>query len=427
MTGAFWCEHAWLGGAGVADSVLVEVEQGVIVSVADGVDPPAGASRLPGLTLPGFANGHSHAFHRVLRGNTQGGTGDFWSWRQAMYRAAEGLDPDSYHELAVTVFSEMLAAGYTVVGEFHYVHHAPRGEHYLPANAMGEALAAAADQVGIRLTLLDALYLHGGLDGTYLPVDRAQQRFSDGSADAWRSRWETGIDSSSARRGVAVHSVRAVDPAAMTTVAAMAGDSGLVVHAHVSEQPGENTACLGAHGRTPVEVMADAGLITERFTAVHGTHLTPFDIRILGEAKATVCMCPTTERDLADGIAATPELVAAGCRLSIGSDSQAVIDPFEETRAVELNQRLRTLRRGNHQAPDLLAAATRNGYESLGWADGGQISPGNLADLVTVSLASARLQMLEPIHMLDGALFAATSDDVASVIIGGVVRYRRGG
>ncbi len=422
MTNRFWCDQVWLGGDRAAERVLIEVAgNGLISSVTPDVESPPDALHLDGLTLPGFANGHSHAFHRLLRGRTNRGAGDFWTWREEMYRAAAQLDPDSYHELAKRVFSEMVAAGFTLVGEFHYLHHSPNGTHYQDPNAMGEALAAAAETVGIRLTLLDTLYLHGGLDGTYLPPDSTQRRFSDRSAENWLVRWEKGLRAAAVKRGVAIHSVRAVDPGSMKTIAGVADELGLVVHAHVSEQPGENAASLAVHGRTPTELFLDAGLLNERFTAVHATHLTPFDIRALGEAGATVCLCPTTERDLADGIAPTPELVAAGCRLSLGSDSQAVIDPFEESRAIELNQRLRTLRRGNHTPTSLLTAATAEGYRSLGWPEGGAIEVGRLADMVTVSFESDRLAMISERNRIEGALFAATASDVNAVVIGGTL------
>lgn len=417
MRQVLWCEQAWVGDETATYQVLIEIEGERIAKVVAGVPAPTGAKILLGLTLPGFANTHSHAFHRVLRGATHQGKGDFWAWREEMYRAAGSLDPDSYHRLATDVYREMVASGYTSVGEFHYLHHGPEGRRYSDPNAMSEALVAAAREAGIRLTLIDALYLHGGLDGRYLPLSKLQRRFSDGTAADWAERvggWTTDV-----QRGVAVHSVRAVDPEAMETVRRVAAGLGCPVHAHVSERPMENAAAIDLHGRTPTGLLADAGLVDDRFTAVHGTHLGTGDIRLLGGARSFVSFCPTTERDLGDGIGPSRALLDAGARITIGSDSQAVIDPFEETRAVELNQRLVTLERGIHTIGELLAAATVNGHTALGYPRVGRIETGWIADLVTIGFTSRRLRHIDPPHRLAAAVFAASPGDVTSVIIGG--------
>ncbi len=423
MKRTLWCEQAWLGGARPEASVLIKVDGESITEVTAGVPAPAGAEILVGLTLPGFANAHSHAFHRRLRGRTHDATGSFWTWREEMYRVAAELDPDTYQALATSVFREMVESGYTAVGEFHYLHHGPDGEPYADPNAMSDAVVAAAEAAGIRLTLIDALYLHGGLDGRYLPLEPVQRRFSDGSASAWAERvtgWST-----DARRAVAVHSVRAVDPEAMKIARQVADQLDVPIHAHVSEQPAENDDCLGYHGCTPVELLADAGLVDENFTAVHATHLTDGDRRILGRARSIACLCTTTERDLADGIGPSTGLVAEGARLAIGSDSHAVIDPFEETRAIELETRMATLTRGNHSVPDLMTAATRNGYASIGWPEGGIVARERLADLVTVDFRSRRLGSTPKEHHLAAVVFAASPDDITSVIVGGRTVHQR--
>ncbi len=422
MTTAFWCEHAWLGGPTATDSVRIEIGAGKIVAVLPG-SPAGDALRLYGLTLPGFANTHSHAFHRVLRGTTQDVTGDFWSWRQAMYEAAAGLDPDSYGEIAEIVFREMLRAGYTVVGEFHYLHHDPGGGRYTDPNVMGTALIEAAQRVGIRLTLLDTLYQHGGIgsDGRYQPAEGAQRRFIETPTE-WQSRLDELASSTGdmARIGAAIHSVRTVDRDGIRTVAGWAQRNGAPLHAHVSEQPQENEQSEAAHGATPTAALTAHGAVGHRFTAVHGTHLAGDDIALLAAAPATVCLCPTTERDLADGVGPSAALVAAGARLAIGSDSQAVVDPFEEARAIELNQRLVTSRRGTHRPHELLTAATENGYAALGWPEGGAIREGALADLVTVRLNGPRMGGATQPHLLGAAVFAAHPEDVTSVVVGGV-------
>jgi formiminoglutamate deiminase len=414
---AWHCELAWLGpGRGMAERVLVEVEGERIAAVTGGTDPPAGATRLAGVTVPGLANGHSHAFHRALRGRTQRAGGDFWSWRELMYQVAGVLDPDSYLELATAAYAEMALAGICAVGEFHYLHHDPAGRPYADPNAMGEALAEAAGRAGVRLTLIDTCYLRAGLDGR--PLAGAQVRFGDGDAGAWAERAGALRERPGLRLAAGIHSVRAVDEAAMATVAAWAGARDAPLHLHLSEQRAENEACLAATGRTPAALAGSAGVLGPRTTAVHATHLTGEDMARLGASGTSVCLCPTTERDLADGIGPAAALAAAGSPLCLGSDSNAVVDLFEEARAVELDERLASGRRGNHRPDDLLAAATEAGMAALGW-DAGRLAPGRLADLVTVGLDSVRLAGTRPAEAADHLVFAATAADVTSVVASG--------
>lgn len=425
----YHCDLAVIDGT-VQTSVSIEVVDGRFTSITQGAAPGPGVTRLPGLTLPGLANAHSHAFHRALRSRTQAGGGTFWTWRDVMYRAAARLQPDSYHRLARATFAEMALAGVTCVGEFHYLHHRTDGVRYDDPNAMGEALLAAAAEAGIRITLLDTVYLHGGLgaDGYHPPSD-AQLRFSDGSVDRWVERVDDlrVIDPSTQRAGAAVHSVRAVDPRAMTAVAAWASAAAAPLHAHVSEQTAENEACLAQHGVTPVAVFSEAGALGPRFSAVHATHLNDTDIALLAAADATVAMCPTTERDLGDGIGPTHRFAAEGIAMSLGTDSHASIDLLEESRALELNERLRSHRRGNHAAPDLLEMASRNGHRSLGWGDAGTIVVGARADLVTLALDSVRTAGAPTYSAVEVAMFAASAADVTHVVVDGrvVVADRR--
>jgi formiminoglutamate deiminase len=419
----YWCELAWLGDDRAAEDVLVEVEGEKIATVTAGVEPGADAERLPGMTLPGLANAHSHAFHRALRGRTHAQGGDFWTWRDRMYELAGRLDPDSYLALARATFGEMALAGITAVGEFHYLHHDLDGTPYGDPNAMGSALVEAARQAGIRITLLDTCYLHGGIG---VPPDGVQRRFAHGSAEAWASRVDELQSEDDLRIGAAIHSVRAVDPDSATRVAEWAASREAPLHAHLSEQPAENDACRKAYAGTPTRVLADAGALDERFTAVHATHVTDADIRLLGAAGTTCCLCPTTERDLADGIGPAGALGDAGAVLALGSDSHAVIDHFEEARAVELDERLASGKRGLHSAADLLRAATDSGCDALGWPDAGRMEPGALADLVTIDLESVRLAGTGAEDALEAAVFAATAADVRSVIVGGERIVREG-
>jgi formiminoglutamate deiminase len=414
---AWHAELAWLGpGRGVAERVLIEVEGERITAVTEGADPPAGATRLPGVTIPGLANGHSHAFHRALRGRTHRGGGDFWTWRELMYEVAGALDPDRYLELATATYAEMALAGITAVGEFHYLHHDPAGRPYADPNQMGEVLIEAAGRAGVRLTLIDTCYLRAGFDGQALAG--AQVRFGDGDADAWAERAGALRDRPGVRVAAGVHSVRAVDPAAMTTVAAWADGRQAPLHLHLSEQRAENQACLTATGRTPAALAESAGVLGPRTAAVHATHLTDEDVALLGATRTTACFCPTTERDLADGIGPARSLADAGSPLCLGSDSHAVIDLFEEARAVELNERLATERRGHHRPADLLTAATEAGMTALGW-DAGHLAPGHLADLVTVDPRSVRLAGTRRADTVDHLVFAATAADVTSVVVSG--------
>jgi formiminoglutamate deiminase len=420
------CELAWLGGERPERDVVIGIEEDRIVSVTPGggaddaalrgattAEPVVEVHRLAGLTLPGLANAHSHAFQRALRGRTHAGTGSFWTWREQMYALAGALDPDTCFALSRATFGEMALAGITCVGEFHYVHHAPDGTPYDDPNAMGRAVLAAAADARVRITLLDACYLHGGID-----------RFRDADADAWAARVDLLEERSTARVGAAIHSVRAVDPESAHTVAEWAAERPL--HAHVSEQPQENEECFAAHGRTPTGLLAGAGALSERFTAIHATHLTVDDVALLGDAGVTVCLCPTTERDLADGIGPGRRLLDAGASLATGSDSQAAIDPFEEARAIELDERLATGVRGVHPATGLLRAATASGYAALGWPEGGRIEPGALADLTTVALDSVRLAGTRAEDALPSVVFAAAAADVRDVMMDGRWSVRDG-
>ena len=398
---SFWLEHALVDGS-IRASARVQERAGLIVSVTDGSREP-GDTPLHGLTLPGIANGHSHAFHRALRGRTHAQGGDFWAWREQMYAVAAGLDPDRFYALATAFYAELLLAGYTAVGEFHYLHRDP-------TTAMADAVIAAARDAGIRLTLLDTLYRHGGrdADGNALAPSAAQRPFIS-DLDGWLARHESLTLSGIVRRGAALHSLRAVDPADVSRVVEATGDEPL--HVHVSEQPAENRQVEAAFGRSPVAVLRDAGALGSRLTAVHATHLSATDIVDL--AGSFVCICPTTERDLGDGIGPARELHEAGATITIGSDQHVVVDPFDELRALEGHERLRSGRRGIFSPAELIAAATTDGYRSLGWHGG--LSVGAVCDLVTVRSGSPRTAGAS----LDQLWLAASAADVTDVVVGG--------
>jgi formiminoglutamate deiminase len=284
-----------------------------------------------------------------------------------MYAVANVLDPDLYHRLARATYAEMALAGIGAVGEFHYLHHAPAGVPYVDRHAMAEAVISAAWEVGIRICLLDTCYLRAGFDDEE-PGD-AQRRFTHPNAETWAA----GVTELAARYegnpavviGTAIHSVRAVDEASLATVAASLPDAPL--HVHVSEQPAENDACLAATGRTPVQLLADAGVWSQRTTAVHATHLTSADIATLGGAGSFACFCPTTEAELADGIGPSVALREAGASITLGSDSNTVIDMFAEARGLAMHERLSSGVRTGWSAEQLWQAATTDGAASLGF------------------------------------------------------------
>jgi formiminoglutamate deiminase len=408
---SWWCEHAWLGDAPVA-GVRVSADGGVVTGVERGAAPQPGDVRLAGLVLPGFANAHSHAFHRALRGRTHDMGGTFWTWRERMYRIAERLDPDAYLALARAVYAEMALAGVTCVGEFHYLHHGPGGTPYDDPNAMAEALRQAAREAGLRITLLDTCYLAGGLtaEGHTRP-DPVQQRFSDGSSVRWADRVARLRADDGLRVGAAIHSVRAVPRLELADVAAAFPDRPL--HAHLSEQFAENEAALAFYGRSPTELLAGADALGPRSTVVHAT-VAPH-MELLGSTGTSVCLCPTTERDLADGIGPAKLMAEHGSPLCLGSDQNAVVDLLEEARALEMHERLFSLERGVFTPAQLVEALTVNGHTSLGWPEAGRIGVGTPADLVAVRLDTVRTAGTA----VPQAIYGATASDVHTVVNAG--------
>jgi formiminoglutamate deiminase len=402
-SGLWHADQAWLGRR--AQDVLIEVENGRITAVTEGVAAPPGAERLSGWTIPGLANVHSHAFQHRLRGNTESGGGDFWEWRQQMYRAAENWNPVDYMNHSRRVFREMLQAGITAVGEFHYLH--------ALGNELGEALTEAAAQEGIRITLIDACYLYGGVDRR--PLEGAQKSFSDGDVDGWTQRMDSFEGGEGVRIGAAIHSVRAVDSPSMRIVAAWARKRKAPLHIHLAEQPAEVDECLAVEGCTPTQLLEREGILGPDLTAVHAIHVDDQDIALLGRHEVSICACPTSERDLGDRVGLLHRLADGGSSLCVGSDSNAVIDMLEEARGLELDQRRATGRRVLHQPEDLFRAATIGGMRALGW-EAGELKPGLLADFITIDhprLAAAG-------HLdLGYLMFCCGARDVVNVVVGG--------
>jgi formiminoglutamate deiminase len=401
-SGIWHADQAWVGHA--AKDVLIDVQSGRIKSVTEGAPLPRGATSLGGWTIPGLANVHSHAFQHALRAKVESGAGDFWAWRAEMYKRTD-WDWAGYYRYSRAVFQEMLESGITAVGEFHYLHQ--RG------NELGEALIQAAGEVGLRITLIDACYLRGGVDGK--PLDDFQQRFSDGDADRWAARVDRLKDADGVRIAAAIHSVRAVDPASMRAVAAWARRRAAPLHIHLAEQPAEVDECKAVEGCTPAELLEREGILGPDLTAVHAIHVDEHDIELLGSNQVTVCACPTSERDLGDQVGPLRALADAGCALAVGSDSNAVINMLEEARALELDQRRATGRRVIHQPEDLLSAATANGMRALGW-EAGELKAGMLADFITLE----QPRYAEP-GRLDAAylIYGGSAREVTNVVVGG--------
>ncbi|MFT4229474.1 MAG: formimidoylglutamate deiminase [Microbacterium sp.] len=398
----------------VSRGVLFDADNhGTVTTEVTGAARPVDAVALD-VAAPGFANGHSHAFHRALRGRTHQ-SGSFWTWRELMYRAARRLTPDLYRDLAIAVFSEMTAAGWTSVGEFHYVHHQADGSPY-PGHAMELALADAAAAAGIRLVLLDTCYLAGGIGR---PLSAEQTRFGDQDATAWLDRWHRLRDALTGRSplvtlGAALHSVRAVPREALGRIAHELPSS-VPLHIHLSEQPAENEDCVVAHGLTPTGLLAAEGVLSPRLSVVHATHLTGDDIRLLGDADVTAVFCPTTEADLGDGIGPATELMDAGVTLAVGSDQNAVIDPLLELRGLEAGERLRSLRRGRIAPARLWDIGSSGGHRALGLAPAAM--PGGPLDLVELDTCTVRTAGGE----LGQLPLTATAADVRRTLVGGTV------
>ena len=407
----WFAAHAWLPD-GPARDVLLTARGGRFVAVTPGAAPGT-PSACPASVLPGLADGHGHAFHRALRGRTHAGTGSFWTWRDLAYDVAAVLDPDSYLELARAAYAELVLAGVTCAGEFHYLHHGPGGTPYDDPNAMAEALRQAAARGG------PAAHRPGRVLPGRGPVRRRAQPARRGAA-ALRRRRRRRVGrpgGGAARRRRACASGSRPTPCARSAARTCPRWSpprpaGRCTSTS-SEQPAEVAACRAVHGCSPVRLLADAGVLGPRTTAVHATHVDAADVTLLGGSGTGVCLCPTTERDLADGIGPAAALRDAGSPLSLGSDSHAVSDLLEEARGLEMHERLAGGVRGRFSAADLLAAAAA--HDRLGWDDAGRLAVGARADLVAVRLDTVRTAGADP----DQVPFAATAADVATVVVDG--------
>jgi formimidoylglutamate deiminase len=361
--------------------------------------------------LPALTTAHSHAFQRALRGKGQrrgpGDVDDFWSWRTAMYELAASLGPESIYQISRVAFEELKLAGVRTVGEFHYVHHQPSGMPYPARTELSQAVIEAARDEGLRIALLRVVYQRAGADK---PPEGVQRRFSDEALedamhdiDELQNRYS---DNPDVRIGVAPHSVRAVSPEWLRKLADFAQRRDMPIHMHVAEQPAEIASCLAETGKRPVELLAELGVLGERFVAVHATHLEPHEAKLLGESRSFVCLCPTTERDLGDGLPNVSALKEAGVRMCTGVDSHVLTSPLEDLREVELGERLRTGRRvllddGERSVAEVLwHMGSQLGAEACGFATAG--------GTITVDRAARELSLVDDEHLFDAIVFSGT-------------------
>jgi formimidoylglutamate deiminase len=383
-----------LAGGALRTGVALSVEGGAVAAVGEPL-PGSEIVRLPRRALlPGLVSAHGHAFQRAIRGRAEQAAGvrSFWSWREVMYRAANGLSPDDLEAVARFAFQEVARAGVTCAGEFHYLHHDPEGRPYADPSELALRVVRAARAVGLRIVLLRAAYARAGHG---LAAEPAQRRFVEPSPEIYLAALDRLAGAVRGdplvSLGIAPHSVRACPAEWIRALAAEARRRGLPLHVHAAEQPAELDACRLEHGLSPVRLLAREGALGERTTLVHAIHVDETDVRAIGAARATVCACPTTERNLGDGIVPADRLLDAGARLALGVDSHAQVDLFEEARAVELQLRLVRQERAVLDDPPgtlaarLLEAASAGGMASLGLA-GGRLAPGEPADFVLLDL-----------------------------------------
>ncbi len=425
-----FADNALLPEGWSRDVRIAVTGDGVIARVQAGAES-AGAERLPGIALPGMANLHSHAFQRAMAGLAERGGGahdSFWSWREVMYGFVARLTPDDLSGIAAQLYVEMLKAGYTAVGEFHYLHRDPAGRAYADGTEMSERIVAAAGRAGIGLTLLPVLYLAGGFDGA--PPSAAQRRFVTGVEELLRLVEQLRVRhaaNADFRVGIAPHSLRAVPPAALAAcldgLAALDGDA--PIHIHVAEQEAEVEACRRARHARPVEWLLAHAPVDRRWCLVHATHMTAEETRALAQSSAVAGLCPSTEANLGDGLFPLAGYLEAGGRFGIGSDSQVSVSPVEELRWLEYGQRLTERRRAvaaggaaMSTGAILYGAALAGGAQALG-RPLGALAPGKRADIVVLDAAHPALAGRDGDAVLDSYLFAGNLSPLRDVMVGG--------
>lgn len=424
-------ELLYSNGNFVAGGKLLVGETGEVLCLSDATDTSAvHIVDLPGKALlPGFVNAHSHSFQRLIRGKSESriiSGRDFWSWRGTMYHAASRLDPQEVYDVARMAFLEMVRAGTTTVGEFHYLHNAPGGHVYDDPNLLAKKVIAAAQSVGLRIVLLRTAYVRSGFD---VPVDTGQIRFFE-TRENFLSNMNALVkdciaDAAEVRFGVASHSTRAVPLADILEIAAWSRARTFPIHMHVSEQIAENDACLREYGFTPMELLHREHILGPDFTAIHAIHLAGGEIEMLASSRVTICSCPTTERNLGDGIVPAEGLMTAGISMALGSDSQAQIDPLEDARQLDYHLRLQQQERAILDQIDAKGLATRlfecatvGGARSLA-VPTGNLSAGTFADFFTVDLNDLSIAGHSANDLLPIIVFGMNRSAIRDVVVNG--------
>ena len=424
-----WAPQAWLQDGWQADVLLGVGGDGRWAEVRTGVPCPPGAQRLAGPVLPGLVDAHSHAFQRAMAGLAErrdSGEDDFWSWRDRMYRVALRISPGQLQAVAAQLYVELLRGGYTHVCEFHYLQHAPDGRPYDDPLALSWALADAAAQAGIGLTVMPVLYERAGFTQPALRED--QRRFRASAQDVWQAAQALAASSRPLlKAGLAVHSLRAAAPESIATLERLAGSFDGPIHVHLAEQWREVADCEAATGQRPIEWLAHHARLDARWQLVHATHSTPAEIEAVATSGAGVVLCPGTEANLGDGLADLPGWLAAGVPLAIGSDSQVTRSWPEELRWLDYGQRLALRQRNVSAAPErcqpstaarLFKLAQQAGARAAGFPQWGLV-PGARADALVVDVSSPNLLGVPASHTLDALVFSSPGRPWRDVMVGG--------
>jgi formimidoylglutamate deiminase len=417
--------------SGWAAGVRFEISAGRIESVAQGVSFEDGEF-MAGVVIPGICNVHSHAFQRVLVGYTErrspAGKNNFWTWRQQMYRLAGMIDPDMLRIIATQVYTEMLAAGYTTVAEFHYLHHTATTPG--SADATIAAIISAAEETGIRLTLIPILYERAGFDSPQ--PDDVQGLFIK-TFDDFVSLYENAKSLIGKRTtlGIGMHSLRAVTKESIDRIAELAKSEGVPLHIHLAEQQGEVDECLSHYKTRPARWLLNRCDVDANWCLVHATHLEPDEISAIAQSGAVVCLCPSTEANLGDGIFPLAAYLNAGGSIAIGSDSHVTVDPFEELRWLEYGQRLTSQSRivsvaeSEHAGYALFDLVATGGARACGQHTG-SLEPGALADLVVLDDTDSMLLGHEADTLMDALVFSGYRVPVERVMVHGEWRVLEG-
>lgn len=414
----YFFEKAYLT-SGWHENVSIMVDDSGFICAVTPNSHEVGVEKTSGFAVPGFPNSHSHAFQRTLAGRTEykaSHQDNFWGWRNLMYQFAGAIDPDDLTNIASYLYLEMLKAGYSAVAEFHYLHHQVGGVAYDDPAEMSLAIVEAAQTVGIGLTHLPVLYMQGGFDSA--PLEKKQLRFGH-DVTSYLRLLERLKDQN---LGVAFHSLRAVPKEALAEIMTVI-DPKMPIHIHIAEQEKEVADCVKHYGQRPVEWLLSNQTVDPRWCLVHATHMTEDETKALAKSGAAVSLCPSTEANLGDGFFPLANFLSHGGRISIGSDSNSLIDPMEEIRWLEYGARLVAQQRNiaasdadPHTGSRLFNAIQSGGAQALGQKTGA-IAVGYRADIII--LDGALLSQLPEKNILDAVIFGGNRGDISNVMVAG--------